>query len=159
MVGARFTSPGSGGDAVMTSMLNGASSATACESDTSMVIMPVVPTSDSVGVPVIAPVLGAKLAQLGLFWMLKVSVLPLGSAACGVNEYCEPATICVVGVPPMTGGRLLGPPVLPSSAAPPQPLSASTIIERKTICLPQIRMFGPTRAMLSTETFFAADSD
>jgi len=51
-----------------------------------MVIMPVMPTFDSAGVPVSAPVLVLNVAQAGTFVALKVSRAPSGSAAVGVNE-------------------------------------------------------------------------
>jgi hypothetical protein len=51
-----------------------------------MVIISVMPTLASVGVPVSAPVELLKVAQEGTLEALKVSVSPSGSAAAGVNE-------------------------------------------------------------------------
>jgi hypothetical protein len=51
-----------------------------------MVIIPVMPTFDSAGVPLREPVEALKVAQLGTFVALKVSGSPSGSAAVGVNE-------------------------------------------------------------------------
>ena len=45
-----------------------------------------------------------KLAHAGMFWMLKVSVMPLGPDAVGVKLYTEPAVTPVGGVPEMVGG-------------------------------------------------------
>ena len=59
--------------------------ATAFESLTSMVIMPVMPTLASVGVPVRAPVVVLNVAQAGTLVALKVSASPSGSPAAGVN--------------------------------------------------------------------------
>ena len=56
------------------------------------------------GVPVKAPVAVLKIAQLGLFAMLKASVSLFASAAVGRNEYAEPATIDVAGEPLIVGG-------------------------------------------------------
>ena len=39
----------------------------------------------AVGVPLSAPVVVLKLAQLGLFWMLKLSVAPAAALVVGVN--------------------------------------------------------------------------
>jgi hypothetical protein len=52
---------------------------------TEIMILGSVPTSVAVGVPVSAPVVVLKLAQEGLFWMLKVRVDPLGPLAVGVK--------------------------------------------------------------------------
>ncbi len=54
--------------------------------------------------PVSAPVVVLKLAQLGLLVLEKVSVLPLGSVVLGVKLYAVPAVTDVVGVPLIVGG-------------------------------------------------------
>ena len=45
-----------------------------------------------------------KAAQLGRFWMLKVSVWPPGSEATGVKRYAVPAVTALAGTPLMVGG-------------------------------------------------------
>ena len=83
----------------MTVIENGASEADALPSDTEITIPELVPTLEEVGVPVRAPVVLLKLAQLGLFWIEKVSLPPLGSVALGTKLYGEPAVTVVSGVP------------------------------------------------------------
>jgi hypothetical protein len=64
---------------------------------------------DAVGVPDSRPVVVLKLAHVGRFTMLKVSALPLASAAVGVNEYALPTATDVAGEPDMVGGVLVDP--------------------------------------------------
>src|SRR5688572_12192826 len=110
-------------------MRNAGSWVAAFESLTSMVIMPDMPTLASVGVPVSAPVVTLNVAQAGTLDALKVSGSPFGSAAFGVNEYAEPAASVVAGVPSMSGGMLLEPPLL-SDSPPPQAASANVTSAR-----------------------------
>jgi hypothetical protein len=59
------------------------SDALACPSLTLILMLENVPAA--VGVPANPPLDAVKVAQAGLFWMLKVSVLPSGSLAVGVK--------------------------------------------------------------------------
>ncbi len=76
-----------GASLVLTTVkLKAAKFVVAVPSDTLMTIPLVVPTSALVGVPVKAPVLVLKLAQVGLLAMLKVKVVPRSSSfAVGVK--------------------------------------------------------------------------
>ena len=65
-----------------------------------------VPTDD--GVPESVPVEVLKLAQDGLFWIVKVSVSPSASLPVGWKLYAWPAVTEVVGEPEMVGGRFVG---------------------------------------------------
>src|SRR3954468_10302102 len=128
MVGA--TLPGGGGvELDITWIRKLGSEATACWSVTEMVIALLMPTSLAVGVPVTRPVWPLIDAQAGRFSAEKVSASPSGSAAVGWNTYAVPLISCVVGVPPMTGGRLLEDDE--SSEAPP-PQAASTRVADRT---------------------------
>ena len=60
------------------------------------------------GVPESLPVEVLKVAQDGLFWMLKVSVSPSASLPVGWKLYAWPAVTEVVGEPEMVGGRFVG---------------------------------------------------
>jgi len=60
------------------------------------------------GVPESLPVEVLKLAQDGLFWMLKVSVLPSASLAVGWKLYACPAVTEVAGDPVIVGARFVG---------------------------------------------------
>src|SRR6185295_8447185 len=60
------------------------------------------------GVPESLPVEVLKLAQEGLFWMLKVSALPSASLAVGWKLYASPAVTDVGGDPAIVGARLAG---------------------------------------------------
>jgi hypothetical protein len=84
-------------------MLNGASEAEAWPSLTLITMLKNAPTLALEGVPLKVPVEVLKPAQEGLFCTLKVSVMPVGPLAVGVNEYACPALTCVGGVPPMVG--------------------------------------------------------
>ena len=67
-----------------------------------LITMPeVVPTSLLPGVPVKAPVLVLKLAQLGLLLMLKLNVSSSGSDAVGVKLYGASCDTVVAGEPLM----------------------------------------------------------
>ena len=57
---------------------------------TPMVMFEYVPTSAAVGVPDNSPVALLKVAQLGVFFALKVSAAPLGSVVAGVKLYALP---------------------------------------------------------------------
>jgi len=67
-------------------MLNADSEADWVPSLTLITMFENVPTSELAGVPVRAPVELLNLAQEGMFWMLKLSVIPLGPLAVGVKE-------------------------------------------------------------------------
>src|SRR6185503_9239535 len=69
--------------AAATWMVNDASEAVAIWSVTEIVMRAEVPMEAAVGVPFSRPVVALKLAQLGLFWIEKVRVLPSGSLATG----------------------------------------------------------------------------
>jgi hypothetical protein len=75
-----------GAGAAATVIVNAASAALVVPSLTVITIPASVPTSPVPGVPLIWPVEMLKLAQLGLFCTLKLSVLPLALFAVGVNE-------------------------------------------------------------------------
>ncbi|HEV2443505.1 MAG TPA: hypothetical protein VGT07_13355 [Steroidobacteraceae bacterium] len=62
------------------------------------------PTFEALGVPVSVPVELLKVAQLGVFVIENVSVLPLGSVVVGVNVYVCPAVTLADGVPEIVGG-------------------------------------------------------
>jgi hypothetical protein len=66
------------------------------------------PTLAASGVPDSRPVSVSKLAHAGRLAMLKTNGSPFASLASGANEYVEPATTAVGGVPEMTGATLLG---------------------------------------------------
>ena len=57
---------------------------------TPMVMFVYVPTSAAAGVPDNSPVALLKVAQLGVFFTLKVSAAPLGSVVAGVKLYALP---------------------------------------------------------------------
>ena len=66
-----------------------AGQAVVCAGCTRQLKMPMfdeLPTFANVGVPESVPVLESKLAQVGLFEILKVSASPSGSDALGVNQ-------------------------------------------------------------------------
>src|SRR5688572_19156645 len=75
-----------------------------CPSLTPMPMFENVPTFAAVGVPANRPVAVLKVAQVGRFVMLKVSVPPSGSLAVGVNAYAVPAATDVGGAPEIVGG-------------------------------------------------------
>ena len=85
--------------------LNAGSDAVRVPSLTVMTMPAVVPTSPAPGVPDSAPVLVLNAAHAGLFVMLKVSVLPSGSLAVGVNAYAFPGMTVIPGVPLIVGTR------------------------------------------------------
>ena len=86
MVGATLAGGGGVVALLLTWIWKAGSWVMAFESLTSMVIIPVMPTLASVGVPVSAPVDLLKVAQAGTLVALKVSASPSGSPAVGVNE-------------------------------------------------------------------------
>ncbi len=69
----------------VTAIGNEGSDALVVPSLTLMVMFEYVPTSAAVGVPDSSPVALLKLAQLGAFLMLNVSLAPLGSVVLGVK--------------------------------------------------------------------------
>ena len=73
----------------LTLMLNAGSEADAWPSLTVITMLENVPAL--VGVPLRVPVEVLKVAQLGRFCTLKVSVRPLGPLAVGVKDYACPA--------------------------------------------------------------------
>jgi len=73
---------------------------------TAMVMLEVTPAER--GNPLSLPLLFEKCAQLGLLRILKVSVLPSGSLARGVNEYQLLIAAVVFGLPEIVGGLLVG---------------------------------------------------
>jgi hypothetical protein len=83
MVGARLVAGGGTVAALLTWMRKSGSSLMAFESLTMTVIIPVMPTSASAGVPVTAPVLVSMSAQPGRFAAENTSASPSGSEACG----------------------------------------------------------------------------
>src|SRR6185437_3711855 len=87
-----------------TVIVNAASAALVVPSLTVITMPASVPTSPLAGVPLSCPLAMLKLAQLGLFWILKLSVLPLESLALGVNEYAVPACAWIGAFPLMVGG-------------------------------------------------------
>jgi hypothetical protein len=93
-----------GGVAAVTVMLKVGSEAVEVPSLTEIATPANVPTSVVAGVPVRAPVVALNVAQLGFPVIENVSVPPLGLVAVGVNEYAEPATTEVAGVPLIVGG-------------------------------------------------------
>jgi hypothetical protein len=82
--------PLGGGDdpdeAAATVIANVGNETLALPSLTEMTMFAYEPTCALVGVPVRAPVDVLKVAHDGLFWIAKVSELPSGSRAVGVNE-------------------------------------------------------------------------
>ncbi len=84
IVGARFAGGGVVGAAV-TWMRNDGSEALSLPSDTEIVMLPDVPTFAAAGVPVTAPVLAFRLAQVGRPVAEKLSGSPSASLALGVN--------------------------------------------------------------------------
>src|SRR5688572_4968411 len=82
---------------------NGASESVSLVSLTEITMLEYTPAAAACGVPVKRPVLLLKVAQLGMFWMLYVSVSLSASEAVGWKVYAEPAVTLVGGVPEMTG--------------------------------------------------------
>ncbi len=83
----RLTLPLAGGGAEdATWILKGVSAADCVPSLTLITMFENVPTFVLDGVPVNAPVATLKLAQDGMFWTLKLSVVPEGPLAVGVKE-------------------------------------------------------------------------
>ena len=78
--------PTLGEGAAATVIVKGARAALSVPSLAEITMLASVPTSPLPGVPLNCPVAMLKVAQLGLFWMLKLSVFPLGSLADGVKE-------------------------------------------------------------------------
>ena len=97
-------------DAVDTTIANAGSEAVELPSLTLMRMFENVPVCALLGVPDNRPVVVLKVAQAGRFAMLKVSVLPSGSRAVGVNEYATPVRTEVGGVPEIVGGWFVVPP-------------------------------------------------
>jgi hypothetical protein len=98
IVGGRF-------GAALTTIENVASCALPpCPSLTPMPMFANVPTLADVGVPCSRPVAVLKVAHVGRFVMLKVSVPPSASLAVGWNEYAVPAVTDVGGTPLIVGG-------------------------------------------------------
>ena len=64
----------------------GASAAEVFPSLTLITMLANVPTLELAGVPLSVPLAMLKVAQDGMFWMLKLSVPPDGSLALGVKE-------------------------------------------------------------------------
>jgi hypothetical protein len=86
-----------------TSMENAASAAFAVPVLTLMVMSAYAPSCALVGVPLSSPVAMLKLAQEGLCAIEKLSVLPAGPLAVGVNAYACPAITDVAGLPVIVG--------------------------------------------------------
>ncbi len=70
---------------------------------TAMAMFEYVPTLAAVGVPDNSPVALLKVAQLGAFFTLKLSTVPLGSVVAGVKLYALPSSTEASGVPDMVG--------------------------------------------------------
>ena len=90
-------------EAALTVMVKEASETDVVPSVTEITMPGKLPTLPDPGVPESLPVLVLKVAQLGLFWMEKVSVPPLGSVVVGVKLYAVPAVAVVAGVPLIVG--------------------------------------------------------
>jgi hypothetical protein len=90
--------------AALTTMLKAVRGTVVTPSETLMMMLLKVPSTD--GVPVSEPVVALNDAQFGLFWMLKDSVAPVPPAAVGVNAYTVPTVAVVEGVPTMVGGTV-----------------------------------------------------
>jgi hypothetical protein len=95
-----------------TTIANAGSEAVEVPSLTLILMFENVPVCALLGVPDNRPVVVLKAAQAGLFVMLKVSVLPSGSRAVGVNAYATPVRTEVGGVPEIVGGWFVVPEVL-----------------------------------------------
>jgi hypothetical protein len=124
-----------------TTIANAGSEAVEVPSLTLILMFEKVPVCALLGVPDSLPVVVLKAAQAGLLAMLKVSVLPSGSRAVGVNEYATPVRTEVGGVPEIVGGWLLLPePVTVienggSEALPPRPsLTLMRMFEYVPMC-------------------------
>ncbi len=87
------------------------------------------PTAE--GVPYRRPVDVLKLAQLGLFTMLKLSVAPSGSEAVGRNEYCDPTYTNASGAPEMLGGWLAAAATVGPTDAARRTIEASSVGKRR----------------------------
>lgn len=126
---------------LLTAMLNARSEVRLVPSLALITMFEYVPTCDEFGVPVNAPVLVLKLAQLGRLLMDHVSERPSGSDPLGRNEYALPETTDVDGVPLTVGARLppelLGRCVLIENAG-----SDAVPVELRT----EIRMFDQVAA-------------
>ena len=102
--------------AALTVIENAASDAEDVPSLTEIAMPEKEPTLLDDGVPVSAPVVVLKLAQLGLLMIENVSVLPLGSVVLGVKLYAVPAVSDVAGLPLIVGGDDGGGGVPPAGA-------------------------------------------
>jgi hypothetical protein len=71
-------------------MVNAGSAAELADVLASITMFLSAPTSAATGVPESKPLLLLKVAQAGLFWMLKLTVWPLAALTVGTNEYCRP---------------------------------------------------------------------
>jgi hypothetical protein len=90
----------------VTAIENAGSGTLVRPSVTEITMFEVVPICEREGVPDSLPFEVLNVAHEGRFWMLNVSVSPLGSLAVGVNEYAVPATVDVRGVPLIVGAPL-----------------------------------------------------
>ena len=80
MVGARLAGAVTGAETVIEKL----GSALTLLPSLAKIVMPAeVPTSVAPGVPLSRPVVGVKMAQLGLDWIVNVSASPSGSLAVG----------------------------------------------------------------------------
>ena len=71
-------------------------------------MLPCVPTSAVVGVPLKRPVAALNVVHAGRLSIVKVSTLPSASPADGANENCDPVSTWVDGVPEIHGARFVG---------------------------------------------------
>lgn len=139
----------------VTWMLNAGRAAEAEPSLTLMTMLANVPTSELVGVPLSLPVLVLKVAQEGMFWMLKLSVAPDGPVAVGVKEYSCWAVTCAPGVPLIVGaggGVPLETVCVVASVLPPPPQAASAAIANMHNAM------APKRGAIGREALFIRHS-
>jgi len=96
-------------------------------------------------VPLRRPLELEKLAQLGLFEILKRSVLPSGSDAVGWKEYCAPTIASAAGCPEIVGGAF---------AADAVEIDATEAVKRSATA----RMVGKLRRRAMDENDIGIDS-
>ena len=103
-------------DTAFTAIENAANETVEVPSLTRIVMFEYVPTFELLGVPDRRPVVVLNVAHDGLLAILKVSLLPFGSLAVGVNAYALPAVTERDGEPLIVGGAFDEPPALTAIA-------------------------------------------